>query len=165
MAFLRSEYNFSKRYTGLRDPTIPPGIENVLPWPGFGPSFFRELWLLEPVLQCAQSAKAGNVSNFPREITETALAHVIGDKAGSRRPPWRRTGEAAQAHGSLGQLLRAQRTRKRYSNRRTQSEKATNLGLLNRSSQSGPNRYPVAVRCHSRVNFGDPFGHVSPLPR
>jgi hypothetical protein len=22
---------------------------------------------------------AGNVSNFPREITETALAHVIGD--------------------------------------------------------------------------------------
>jgi integrase len=24
---------------------------------------------------------AGNVSNFPREITETALAHVIGDKA------------------------------------------------------------------------------------
>jgi integrase len=23
---------------------------------------------------------AGNVSNFPREITETALAHVIGDK-------------------------------------------------------------------------------------
>jgi integrase len=24
---------------------------------------------------------AGNVSNFPREITETALAHVISDKA------------------------------------------------------------------------------------
>jgi integrase len=24
---------------------------------------------------------AGNVSNFPREIAETALAHVIGDKA------------------------------------------------------------------------------------
>jgi hypothetical protein len=24
---------------------------------------------------------AGNVSNFPREIKETALAHVIGDKA------------------------------------------------------------------------------------
>jgi integrase len=24
---------------------------------------------------------AGNVSNFPREITETVLAHVIGDKA------------------------------------------------------------------------------------
>ena len=24
---------------------------------------------------------AGNVSNFPRDITETALAHVIGDKA------------------------------------------------------------------------------------
>ena len=24
---------------------------------------------------------AGNVSSFPREVTETALAHVIGDKA------------------------------------------------------------------------------------
>ena len=24
---------------------------------------------------------AGNVSNFPREVVETALAHVIGDKA------------------------------------------------------------------------------------
>jgi integrase len=24
---------------------------------------------------------AGNLSNFPREIVETALAHVIGDKA------------------------------------------------------------------------------------
>jgi hypothetical protein len=24
---------------------------------------------------------AGNLSNVPREITETALAHVIGDKA------------------------------------------------------------------------------------
>ncbi len=24
---------------------------------------------------------AGNVTNFPREVTETALAHVIGDKA------------------------------------------------------------------------------------
>jgi hypothetical protein len=24
---------------------------------------------------------AGNVSSFPREITETALSHVIGDKA------------------------------------------------------------------------------------
>ena len=24
---------------------------------------------------------AGNVSNFPREVTETALAHVMGDKA------------------------------------------------------------------------------------
>jgi len=27
---------------------------------------------------------AGNVSNFPREITETALAHVIGDKPNKR---------------------------------------------------------------------------------
>jgi hypothetical protein len=24
---------------------------------------------------------AGNISNFPREVVETALAHVIGDKA------------------------------------------------------------------------------------
>ena len=24
---------------------------------------------------------AGNVTNFPREVTETALAHVIGDRA------------------------------------------------------------------------------------
>jgi len=24
---------------------------------------------------------AGNVSNFPREVVETALAHVVGDKA------------------------------------------------------------------------------------
>jgi hypothetical protein len=24
---------------------------------------------------------AGNISSFPREVTETALAHVIGDKA------------------------------------------------------------------------------------
>jgi hypothetical protein len=29
---------------------------------------------------------AGNVSNFPREITETALAHVIGDKAEQAYP-------------------------------------------------------------------------------
>jgi hypothetical protein len=29
---------------------------------------------------------AGNVSNFPREITETALAHVIGDKAQQAYP-------------------------------------------------------------------------------
>jgi hypothetical protein len=28
-----------------------------------------------------QCSWAGDVSNFPREVTETALAHVIGDKA------------------------------------------------------------------------------------
>jgi integrase len=27
---------------------------------------------------------AGNVSNFPREVTETALAHVVGDNAEQR---------------------------------------------------------------------------------
>jgi hypothetical protein len=27
------------------------------------------------------SAIGGNVSHFPREVAETALAHVIGDKA------------------------------------------------------------------------------------
>ena len=35
---------------------------------------------------------AGNVSNFPREITETAIAHVIGDKteqAYRRSERWR----------------------------------------------------------------------------
>jgi hypothetical protein len=34
---------------------------------------------------------SGNVSNFPREITEMALAHVIGDKAEQayrRSEPW-----------------------------------------------------------------------------
>jgi hypothetical protein len=49
---------------------------------------------------------AGNVSSFPREITETALAHVIGDKA--EQAPQRRAGEAAQAYGSVGVVLRAQ---------------------------------------------------------
>jgi hypothetical protein len=29
----------------------------------------------------ADDSASGNVSNFPREVTETALAHVIGDKA------------------------------------------------------------------------------------
>jgi len=28
-----------------------------------------------------QCSGAGDVSNFPREVAETALAHVIGDKA------------------------------------------------------------------------------------
>ena len=29
---------------------------------------------------------AGNVSSFPREVTETALAHVVGDKAEQAYP-------------------------------------------------------------------------------
>ena len=37
---------------------------------------------MPPFTACVQAfAIGGNVSNFPREITETALAHVIGDKA------------------------------------------------------------------------------------
>ncbi len=50
---------------------------------------------------------AGNVSSFPREVTETALAHVIGDKA---EQAYRR-GDALEkrrnAHGGMGELLRA----------------------------------------------------------
>ena len=49
---------------------------------------------------------ADNVSNFPREITETALAHVIGDKGRTSIPPPRRAGEAPQAHGSMGGIWR-----------------------------------------------------------
>ncbi len=49
---------------------------------------------------------AGNVSNFPREVTETALAHVIGDKA---EQAYRR-GDALEKRRklmeALGQLLR-----------------------------------------------------------
>jgi len=33
------------------------------------------------VLQCAQSTKAATSPTSPEEITETTLAHVIGDKA------------------------------------------------------------------------------------
>jgi integrase len=50
---------------------------------------------------------AGSVSNFPREITETALAHVIGDRTSI--PPQRRAREAAQVDGCLGCVLRAKR--------------------------------------------------------
>jgi hypothetical protein len=40
---------------------------------------------------------AGNVSNFPREIAETAPAHVIGDKA---EQAYRR-GDALEKHRKL----------------------------------------------------------------
>ena len=49
---------------------------------------------------------AGDLSNVPREITETALAHVIGDKA---EQAYRRDdafGEAPQVDGSMGLILR-----------------------------------------------------------
>jgi len=48
---------------------------------------------------------AGNVSSFPREVTETALAYVIGDKA---EQAYRRSDaleKRRKAHGSLGRLL------------------------------------------------------------
>jgi hypothetical protein len=49
---------------------------------------------------------AGNISKFPREITETALAHVVGDKA---EHAFRRGLEKRQQiDGSVGFLLRAQ---------------------------------------------------------
>ena len=49
---------------------------------------------------------AGNVSNFPREVTETALAHVIGDKA---EQAYRRSDaleKRRKLDGSMGELLR-----------------------------------------------------------
>ena len=54
---------------------------------------------------------AGNVSSFPREVDETALAHVIGDKAEQAYRRERRAGEAPQAHGSVGVLIASQRLR------------------------------------------------------
>jgi len=49
--------------------------------------------------------RAGNVSNAPREVVETALAHVIGDRAEPALSPQRRAGEAPQAYGSMGGIL------------------------------------------------------------
>ena len=59
---------------------------------------------------------AGNLSSFPRELAETALAHVIGDKAEAGLPSKRCIGEAPQADGSLGVLLRAKKDGKCCSN-------------------------------------------------
>jgi hypothetical protein len=42
---------------------------------------FDEFLRMRPSFRSGFRDWAGNVSNFPREITETALAHVIGDKA------------------------------------------------------------------------------------
>jgi hypothetical protein len=54
----------------------------------------------------------GGQSNFPREITETALAHVIGDNA---EEAYRRS-DAPQAHGSVGGLLRTKELGQRCAN-------------------------------------------------
>jgi integrase len=57
---------------------------------------------------------AGNVSNFPRELIETALAHVVGDKA---EQAYRRSDaleKAPQANGRLGGLLRDFEDRQGY---------------------------------------------------
>src|SRR6476661_4552201 len=140
MAFLRSEYNFSKRYTRLRDPTIPRRIENAFPWPRFGPAFFRQIWPLEPALQCAVR-QGGNVSS-PGEITETALAHVIGDKAeqaSAVATHWRsgasswKLGPATASPKDSETLFKSAQTKRKSDQPRP---------TLNRSSQSGPNRYP-----------------------
>jgi integrase len=50
----------------------------------------------------------GETTSFPRELAEAALAHVSGrcDRAGLQAR--RRLGKAAQAHGSMGGLLRAE---------------------------------------------------------
>ena len=49
---------------------------------------------------------AGEVSTFPRELAEAALAHVVGDTTERGLSPRRRAREAAQAHGRVGRLLR-----------------------------------------------------------
>jgi integrase len=45
---------------------------------------------------------AGNVTNFPREVTETALAHVIGDKA---EQAYRRSDALNKVDGCMGGIL------------------------------------------------------------
>jgi hypothetical protein len=42
---------------------------------------FDEPFRMRPSFRSSFRDWAGNVPNFPREITETALSHVIGDKA------------------------------------------------------------------------------------
>ena len=69
--------------TGGDAMAVPPGQAGPNSEPG---SSFRD-W-------------AGNVYNFPREITETALAHIIGDKAEQASswhlsPGWRIAGAEA----------------------------------------------------------------------
>jgi hypothetical protein len=53
----------------------------------------------------------GNETHHPREIAEQALAHVIGDKA-EQASTIGRVGEAPEANGRLGGLLRAVRRRR-----------------------------------------------------
>jgi hypothetical protein len=47
----------------------------------------------------------GNVSSAPREVVETALAHVIKRQGRAGVSPQRRAGEAPQPDGSVGRLL------------------------------------------------------------
>jgi len=42
---------------------------------------FDEFFRIRPSFRSSFRDWAGSASNFPREIRETALAHVIGDKA------------------------------------------------------------------------------------
>lgn len=49
---------------------------------------------------------ASERTNYPREVTEMALAHSIGDKVGSRLPARRSIREAAQADGGMGKTRR-----------------------------------------------------------
>ena len=51
---------------------------------------------------------AGNETSYPRDLIETALAHVIGDKA---EQAYRRSDafrKAPQTYGGMGKLLRAE---------------------------------------------------------
>ncbi len=45
-------------------------------------------------------------TNFPREIAELALAHVVADKSEAAYSPWRRARQAPATHGGLESLLR-----------------------------------------------------------
>jgi integrase len=56
----------------------------------------------------------GEATSFPREIAEAALAHVAGDA--TERAYRRGTRKAADAHASLGRLLRAGPRRECHSN-------------------------------------------------
>jgi hypothetical protein len=48
---------------------------------------------------------AGNVSNLSRKITETPLAHVIGDKAEQALSPKRRMRETPEFDGCVVRVL------------------------------------------------------------
>jgi hypothetical protein len=66
---------------------------------------------------------AGNETNFPREVAEAALAHIVGDKA---EQAYRRSDalEKRRAYGRLGRLLRAAGGRRREHHLAAQSGSA-----------------------------------------